>query len=96
MSMDNAIGILETRGMTAAVAAMDAMAKAAEIEVLRLDKTGSNYVTVLIRGEVAQVKAAIDSGAETAAKHGELVSVHVIASPHSTTNKTLQINRGQP
>src|SRR5881392_541901 len=93
MSVDRAIGVIETRGMTGAIAGTDAMVKAAHVEVVRMDKPGSAYVAVLIRGDVASVKAALDAGAEAAAKHGDLVSVHVIASPHPTTTAILDLDR---
>lgn len=92
--MDNALGILETKGLTAAIAGTDAMVKAAEVEVLKMQEIGSAYVTVLIRGDVASVKAAIDAGAEAADRHGEVISVNVIASPHSGTSSVLGLGRG--
>jgi microcompartment protein CcmL/EutN len=90
--MDNALGMLETRGLIAAIAGTDAMVKAANVEIIRNEQIGSAYVTVLIRGDVASVKAAIDAGAEAAKDHGEVVSVHVIASPHRSTAESLQLN----
>jgi microcompartment protein CcmL/EutN len=91
--MDNALGMLETRGLTAAIAGTDAMVKSAEVQVIKTEQIGSAYVTVLIRGDVASVKAAIDSGAEAAVKHGEVISAHVIASPHSLTSQAIGIAR---
>lgn len=91
--MDKALGMLETRGLTAAVAGCDAMVKAAEVEVLRMEQIGSAYVTVMIRGDVASVKAAIDAGAEASTRHGEVISVNVIASPHSGTATMLSLAR---
>jgi len=88
----DAIGLLETRGFTAAIAGTDAMVKAANVTVMRREQIGSAYVTVLIRGDVASVKAAIDAGAEAAKEHGELVTVHVIASPHPATAETLKLD----
>lgn len=91
--MDKALGMLETRGLTAAVAGTDAMVKAAEVEVLRMEQIGSAYVSVLIRGDVASVKAAIDAGADASSRHGEVISVNVIASPHSGTSAMLSLTR---
>lgn len=89
--MDNALGTLETRGLTAAIAGMDAMVKAAQVEIVRVEQIGSAYVTVLLRGDVASVKAAIDAGAEAATRHGEVISVNVIASPHRSTTVALNL-----
>lgn len=89
--MDNALGTLETRGLTAAIAGMDAMVKAANVDIVRLEQIGSAYITVLLRGDVASVKAAIDAGAEAAARHGEVISVNVIASPHRITAARLEL-----
>jgi microcompartment protein CcmL/EutN len=91
--MDNALGTLETRGLTAAIAGMDAMVKAAEVEIVKMEQIGSAYITVILRGDVASVKAAVDAGAEAAARHGEVISVNVIASPHKSTAQTLSFNR---
>ncbi len=91
--MDNALGTLETRGMTAAIAGMDAMVKAAQVEIVRMETIGSAYVTVLLRGDVASVKAAIDAGAEAATRHGEVISVNVIASPHRSTAAALNLTK---
>jgi ethanolamine utilization protein EutM len=92
--MDNALGMLETRGLTAAISGTDAMVKAAEVEIVKVEQIGSAYVAVLIRGDVASVKAAIDAGAEAAARHGEVISVNVIASPHSSTAALTGLARG--
>jgi ethanolamine utilization protein EutM len=91
--MDNALGTLETRGLTAAIAGMDAMVKAAEVEIVKMEQIGSAYITVILRGDVASVKAAVDAGAEAAARHGEVISVNVIASPHRSTAQTLGFSR---
>jgi ethanolamine utilization protein EutM len=91
--MDNALGTLETRGLTAAIAGMDAMVKAAHVEIVKMEQIGSAYITVLLRGDVASVKAAIDAGAEAAARHGEVISVNVIASPHKSTVQILGFAR---
>jgi ethanolamine utilization protein EutM len=89
MADDKALGMLETRGLTAAIAGTDAMAKAANVDIVSREQIGSAYVTVVVRGDVASVKAAIDAGAEVAAAHGEVVAVHVIANPHRATTGSL-------
>ena len=91
MADDKALGMLETRGLTAAIAGTDAMAKAANIDIVRREEIGSAYVTVIIRGDVASVKAALDAGAEVAATFGEVVAVHLIANPHAATARSLQL-----
>ena len=79
--MAEALGILETTGLTGIIAGADAMAKAAKVELAGWDRVGSGMVTVFCRGDVAAVKSAVDAGAEAAQKVGELRSVHVIARP---------------
>ena len=81
--MMNALGMVETKGLVGAVEAADAMVKAANVELIGREQVGSGLVTVLVRGDVAAVKAATDAGAAAAARVGELVSVHVIPRPHS-------------
>lgn len=78
----DALGILETKGLTALIEASDAMVKAARVELVGFEQIGSGYVTALIRGDVASCKAATDAGAVVAARLGELVAVHVIPRPH--------------
>ena len=85
----NAIGMLETKGYVAAMAAADAMVKAANVTIVGWEKIGSGYVTALVRGDVAAVRAATDAGAAAARRVGELVSVHVIPNPHSDVEKVL-------
>ena len=81
-----AIGILETKGLIALVQGTDAMLKSANVEVAGPMKgVGSALVSVTIRGDVAAVKAAIETGADSASQHGEVVSAHVIARPHEDT-----------
>lgn len=80
--MNNAIGLLETKGLIAAINGADAAVKAASVKVVKVEKIGSAYVTVVIRGDVAAVKAAIDAAAEAANKYGEVISAHVIPRPH--------------
>ena len=80
--MTQAIGMIETKGYVAALAAADAMVKAANVIITDREEVGDGLVSVVITGEVGAVKAATEAGAETAAQVGELVSVHVIPRPH--------------
>ena len=80
--MAEALGMIECRGFAAMVEAADAMVKAAKVELVSYEKTGGGYVTAIVRGDVAAVKAAIDAGAEAAGRVGSIVAVHVIARPH--------------
>ncbi len=84
-----ALGMIETRGLTAAIEAADAMVKAAEVVLVGTEKIGSGLVSVIVRGDVGAVKAATEVGAECAAKLGELVAVHVIPRPHADVEKIL-------
>lgn len=84
-----AIGLIETRGLTASIEATDAMLKAADVELVGTEKIGSGLVTVIVTGEVGAVKAATESGQEAASRLGELVAVHVIPRPHSDIAKIL-------
>ena len=77
-----ALGLLETKGLVALMEGTDAMLKSANVEIVGWDKAGSGLVTAFVRGDVAAVKAAIDSGAEAAGRVGEDVAVHVIPRPH--------------
>jgi ethanolamine utilization protein EutM len=77
-----AIGMIETKGLTALLEASDAALKAANVELTGWEKIGSGYVTAFFRGDVAAVKAAVDAGAAAASQVGEVVSVHVIPRPH--------------
>jgi ethanolamine utilization protein EutM len=88
----NALGLVETRGLVAAVEAADAMVKAANVTLIGKEQVGAGLVTVLVRGDVGAVKAATDAGASSAAKVGEVVSVHVIARPHTDTEIILPKN----
>lgn len=85
----SAIGMIETRGLTASIEAADAMLKAADVELVGTEKIGSGLVTVIVKGEVGAVKAATESGQEAAARLGELVAVHVIPRPHGDIAKIL-------
>lgn len=78
----DALGMIETRGQTPLTEATDAMLKAANVELVKTVAIGGAYVTVIVRGDVGSVKAAVDAGAEAAGRVGELVSAHVIARPH--------------
>ncbi len=82
-----AIGMIETKGLIGAVEALDAALKAANVRFVRQDKVGSGFVSITIEGDVAAVKAAVDAGAEAARKVGEVLSVHVIARPHEDVAK---------
>ena len=84
-----ALGLVETRGLVAAIEAADAMVKAANVELVNKEKIGSGLVTVMVRGDVGAVKASVDAGAAAAQRVGELVSVHVIPAPHSDIEKIL-------
>jgi microcompartment protein CcmL/EutN len=77
-----AVGLIETRGYVGVVEASDAMVKAARVTLTRYERIGSGYVTTLVRGDVGAVKAAVAAGKEAASRVGELVSAHVIPSPH--------------
>jgi microcompartment protein CcmL/EutN len=85
----DALGMIETRGLVGAIEAADAMVKAANVRLIGYEKIGSAYVTVMVRGDVGAVKAAVDAGAAAAKRVGEVVSVHVIPRPHMDTEKLL-------
>ncbi|MEI7927660.1 MAG: BMC domain-containing protein [Verrucomicrobiales bacterium] len=80
--MSTALGMIETKGYVGSVEATDAMAKAANVQVINQIQIGGGFLTVLVKGDVGSVKAAVDAGAEAAGRVGELVSAHVIARPH--------------
>ncbi|MBE7090011.1 MAG: BMC domain-containing protein [Clostridiales bacterium] len=84
-----ALGMIETRGLTAAIEAADAMVKAAEVVLIGTEKIGSGLVSVMVRGDVGAVNAAVQAGAANAAKLGELVATHVIPRPHADVEKIL-------
>src|SRR5437867_1976199 len=84
-----ALGLVETRGLIGSVEAADAMVKAANVVVIGKEYIGAGYVTVMVRGDVGAVKAATDAGATAARRVGELVSVHVIPRPHVELDKIL-------
>lgn len=84
-----ALGMIETRGLTAAIEAADSMVKAAEVTLIGTEKIGSGLVSIMVRGDVGAVKAAVEAGANTASRLGELVAVHVIPRPHEDVEKIL-------
>lgn len=87
--MNESLGIVETRGLTAAIEAADAMLKAANVQIAGSEKIGSGLVAVLIKGEVGAVNAAVEVGAEAAQRIGELVAVKVIPRPHGDVQQLL-------
>ena len=84
-----ALGMVETRGLVAAIEAADAMCKAANVTLVGTEKIGSGLVTIMVRGDVGAVKSATEAGAEAAARLGEIVAVHVIPRPHGDVEKIL-------
>ena len=91
--MAEALGMIETKGFAAMVEASDAMVKAAKVELVSYEKIGGGYVTAIVRGDVAAVKAAIEAGVRGAEKVGEVVSAHVIARPHVNIDMILPLGR---
>ena len=87
--MDNALGMIETKGLIGAIEASDAMVKAANVTLIGKTIVGGGLVTVMVRGDVGAVKAATDAGAAAAERVGELISVHVIPRPHTDVEKIL-------
>jgi len=92
----DALGMIEARGFSAMVEASDAMVKAARVELTGYEKTGGGYVTAIIRGDVAAVKAALDAGSRAAEKVGEVISVHIIPRPHSNVDEVLPLGKNTP
>ena len=84
-----ALGMVETRGLTAAIEAADQMCKAANVALVGTEKIGSGLVTVMVRGDVGAVKSAVEAGASSAGTLGELVATHVIPRPHNDVEKIL-------
>ncbi len=93
--MAEALGMIECRGFPAMVEAADAMVKAAKVELVSMEKTGGGYVTAVVRGDVAAVKAAIDAGVRGAEKVGEVIATHVIARPHVNIDQVLPLGRAE-
>jgi ethanolamine utilization protein EutM len=91
----NALGLIETKGLVGAIEAADAMVKAATVRLVGKEKVGGGYVTVFVRGDVGAVKAATDAGAAAAERVGELVSVHVIPRPHADLEAILPQGGGE-
>ena len=87
--MNEALGMVETRGLVAAIEAADAMVKAANVQLIGSEKIGSGLVSVMVRGDVGAVKAAVEEGGAAAANLGEVVATHVIPRPHTDVNKLL-------
>ncbi len=91
--MAEALGMIETRSFAAVVEAADAMVKAAKVELVGYEKTGGGYVTAVIRGDVAAVKAAVDAGQNGASRIGEIVATHIIARPHVNVDLVMPLGR---
>jgi|TARA_B110000037_G_scaffold163405_1_gene184591 ethanolamine utilization protein EutM len=91
--MSDALGMIETKGFVGMVEAADAMVKAARVELVGYQQIGGGYVTAIVRGDVAAVKAATEAGARQAQRVGELVSVHVIPRPHGNIDAILPLGR---
>jgi microcompartment protein CcmL/EutN len=86
---EEAIGMIETKGLVAVIEATDAMLKAAKVSYVGMRKVGSGLVSVFVTGDVAACRAAVDAGAAAAGRIGEVVSVHVIPRPHADVDKIL-------
>ncbi len=91
--MTEALGMIECRSYAAMVEASDAMVKAARVELVTYEKTGGGFVTAVVRGDVAAVKAAVEAGTRGAERVGEVVAVHVIPRPHANVDITLPLGR---
>lgn len=87
----NALGMIETRGFAAMVEASDAMVKAANVELVGFEKIGGGFVTTIVRGDVAAVRAAVDAGIQAAQKVGEIISTHIIPRPHANVDSALPL-----
>ena len=86
-----ALGMVETRGLVASIEAADAMLKAANVTLVGTEKIGSGLVSVMVRGDVGAVKAAVEAGSASASRLGELVATHVIPRPHTDVEKILPV-----
>lgn len=93
--MSEALGMIETKGFVGMVEASDAMVKAARVDLVGYERIGGGYVTAIVRGDVAAVKAAVEAGSRAAEKVGELVSVHVIPRPHANVDAVLPLGRAE-
>jgi microcompartment protein CcmL/EutN len=89
----DALGMIETRGFAAMVEASDAMVKAAKVELVNYEKIGGGYITAIVRGDVAAVRAALDAGGRAAERVGEVISVHIIPRPHTNVDEVLPLGR---
>ncbi len=89
----DALGMIETRGFAAMVEASDAMVKAAKVDLVSYEKIGGGFVTAVVRGDVAAVRAAVDAGTRAAERIGEIVSTHVIPRPHTNVDSALPLGR---
>lgn len=87
--MGDALGLIETKGLVSAIEAADVMVKTANVVLVGTEKVGSGLVTVMVRGEVGAVKAAVEAGASAAGRLGELIASHVIPRPHNDLEKIL-------
>ncbi|MBU4294142.1 MAG: BMC domain-containing protein [Actinobacteria bacterium] len=87
--MEKAIGLIETKGLVAMIEAADVMLKAANVHLIGKERIGGGFMTVIVEGEVAAVKASVDAGAAAAKRVGEVISIHVIARPHEEIEKLL-------
>ncbi|HHV94788.1 MAG TPA: BMC domain-containing protein [Firmicutes bacterium] len=87
--MGEALGLIETRGLVGAIEAADAMVKAANVQLVGYEKIGSGLVTVMVRGDVGAIRAAVDAGAAAASKLAEVVAAHVIPRPHSDLERVI-------
>jgi microcompartment protein CcmL/EutN len=91
--MADALGMVECKGFSAMVEAADAMVKAAKVDLVGYEKTGGGYVTAVVRGDVAAVKAACEAGERGARAVGEVVAVHIIPRPHTNVDMVLPLGR---
>jgi ethanolamine utilization protein EutM len=88
-----ALGMIETKGFAAMVEASDAMLKAAKVELVGFEKIGGGYVTAIVRGDIASVRAAVDAGTRAAEKVGEIISTHIIPRPHTNVDSALPLGQ---
>jgi len=91
--MADALGMIEARSFPAMVEAADAMVKAAKVDLVSYEETGGGYVTAVVRGDVAAVKAAVEAGLRGAERVGEVIASHVIARPHESIDAVLPLGR---
>ncbi len=93
--MEDALGLIETRGFVAMVEASDAMVKAAKVKLVGYEKIGGGYVTTIVRGDVAAVRAATEAGQAAATRVGEVIAVHVSPRPHGALEDVLPIGKSE-